>query len=114
MSIDIKGMPPGRPQNAVNKPAEQAANVQKQAAQQSASRPAPAQQDAVSLTSTAQQLSQTSQTAGRQPPAVDQQRVQALKKAIAEGQYRVNPEKLAKAMASLEGALFGDAPTESV
>ena len=69
-------------------------------------------QDAVSLTEQAKQLGQLQQSMS-QSPVVVQQRVQALRKAINDGQYKVDPDKLAKAMATLEQDLFGDVEVES-
>jgi negative regulator of flagellin synthesis FlgM len=72
------------------------------AASQSA---APAKQDSVSLTQSAQQLSNV-QKKGTEAP-VNQEKVDRLKKAIASGDYQVNPEMLAKKIAVLESQILG-------
>ena len=66
---------------------------------------APAKQDSVSLTQSAQQLSNV-QRKGSEAP-VNQEKVDRLKKAIADGDYKVNPEMLAKKIAVLESQILG-------
>jgi negative regulator of flagellin synthesis FlgM len=61
--------------------------------------------DSVSLTQSAQQLVQV-QRKGTEAP-VNQEKIEKLKKAIQNGQYNVNPEALAKKIATLEAELFG-------
>lgn len=73
--------------------------------QVSSEKAAPAKQDSVSLTQSAQQLSNV-QKKGSEAP-VNQEKVDRLKKAISNGEYQVNPELLAKKMASLESQLLG-------
>ncbi len=65
----------------------------------------PARQDSVSLTQSAQQLANV-QKKGTEAP-VNQEKVDRLKKAIANGDYQVNPESLAKKIAVLETQIFG-------
>jgi negative regulator of flagellin synthesis FlgM len=62
-------------------------------------------QDSVSLTSSAQQLSQVQRKSVEAP--VNQEKVGRLKKAIASGEYRINPESLAQKISTLESELFG-------
>lgn len=62
-------------------------------------------QDSVSLTQSAQQLTNV-QKKGSEAP-VNQEKVEKLKKAIADGQYQVNPEQLAKKIAVLESQILG-------
>lgn len=78
--------------------AAQSAN-QQAAAAQSAPR-----QDSVSLTQSAQQLNQVQKKASEAP--VNQEKVDRLKKAIQNGEYKVNPEALADKIAKLEGQIF--------
>lgn len=104
MALDINGLPSQRRPEALAKQAERAA-VSTETAERNTATARP--QDAVSLTDQAQQLNRLQQGM-KQAPAVDQQRVQALRKAINDGQYKVDPEKLAKAMASLESDLFDE------
>ncbi len=72
---------------------------------QSAQSSASAKQDSVSLTQSAQQLANV-QKKGTEAP-VNQEKVERLKKAIAEGEYKVNPEVLAKKIAVLESQILG-------
>ncbi len=74
--------------------------------QQSASlSSASAKQDSVSLTQSAQQLANV-QKKGSEAP-VNQEKVDRLKKAIESGDYRVNPEVLAKKIAVMESQILG-------
>ncbi|MFC4699959.1 flagellar biosynthesis anti-sigma factor FlgM [Glaciecola siphonariae] len=66
---------------------------------------APAKQDSVSLTQSAQQLANVQKKGGEAP--VNQEKVDRLKKAISEGEYRVNPEVLANKIAVLESQILG-------
>ncbi|MEM0911258.1 MAG: flagellar biosynthesis anti-sigma factor FlgM [Pseudomonadota bacterium] len=61
--------------------------------------------DSVSLTQSAQQLSSLQKKASEAP--VNQEKVDKLKKAIAEGEYKVNPESLAKKIAVIESQILG-------
>lgn len=108
MAIDINGLPSPRRADTAAKQAERAASNEASTRTSAQTR----SQDAVSLTEQAKQLGKLQQSMS-QSPVVDQQRVQALRKAISEGQYKVDPDKLAKAMATLEQDLFGDVEVES-
>ncbi|MDT0593779.1 flagellar biosynthesis anti-sigma factor FlgM [Glaciecola petra] len=66
---------------------------------------APVKQDSVSLTQSAQQLANV-QKKGSEAP-VNQEKVDRIKQAIANGEYQVNPETLAKKIAALESQIFG-------
>ncbi|MGB3724244.1 MAG: flagellar biosynthesis anti-sigma factor FlgM [Glaciecola sp.] len=66
---------------------------------------APVKQDSVSLTQSAQQLANV-QKKGSEAP-VNQEKVDRLKKAIAEGEYKVNPDVLAKKMSVMESQILG-------
>ena len=61
--------------------------------------------DSVSLTQSAQQLSQVQKKSSDAP--VNQEKVDKLKKAIQNGEYRVNPEVLAQKISTLEAQIFG-------
>lgn len=104
MAIDINGLPATRRTDTTARQAERSANNHDDNARISTQLRS---QDAVSLTEQAKQLGKLQQSMS-QSPVVDQQRVQALRKAINEGQYKVDPEKLAKAMSTLEQELFGE------
>jgi len=57
--------------------------------------------DSVSLTPQAKQMSELQKKAA-DAPVVDQKKVEQLKSAIASGEYKVDPEKLAASMVNLE------------
>ena len=78
--------------------------AQQQVAAKSAGITTP-RQDSVSLTQSAQQLNQVQKRSAEAP--VDQEKVDKLKKAIENGEYRVNPEALASKIATMESAIFG-------
>lgn len=58
----------------------------------------------VSITSTASLLARLQQSLGGKP-AFDQSRVDAIRKALAEGKYIVNPDKVAHGLTQMEHAL---------
>lgn len=64
----------------------------------------PPKSDSVSLTSQAQQL-QNIQAKMTDIPEVNEQKVQEIKLAIAEGRYKIDPEKLATNIAQFENDL---------
>lgn len=84
-------------------------NIQKQqlVQQQQQAVASPAQrQDTVSLTAQAQQFSKAAEKASGST-GVDQEKVDKIKAAIAEGKYKVNVEQLARRIVQFEGDLFG-------
>lgn len=85
--------------------ASQGSGSSSQAASSAQSAAVPARQDSVSLTQSAQQLSNV-QKKGSEAP-VNQEKVDRLKKAISDGEYKVNPEMLAKKIAVLESQILG-------
>lgn len=100
--------------NNANKPQLDAAKLAQQQTQSgtsanaqatSSAASAPAKQDSVSLTQSAQQLSKV-QSKGSEAP-VNQEKVERLKKAVADGEYRVNPDVLANKIAVLESQILG-------
>ena len=62
--------------------------------------------DSVSLTPQAQQL-KTLQDKAQQSPGFDGDKVAELKKAITEGKYQIDSEKLAKNLADFEFNVYG-------
>ena len=74
-------------------------------AQKAQSKSTAPRQDSVSLTQSAQQLSQVQKKSNDTP--VNQEKVDKLKKAIQNGEYRVNPEVLAQKISTLEAQIFG-------
>jgi negative regulator of flagellin synthesis FlgM len=65
-----------------------------------------ARQDSVSLTPQAKQLSELQKKAS-EGPAVDQKKIDELKKAISSGDYKIDPERLAANIAGFEFGLSG-------
>lgn len=94
--LDASKLAQQQVQNQSGSAAKQAADIQ--AAM-------PAKTDSVSLTASAQQLADV-QKKGAEAP-VNQEKVERLKKAIADGDYKVNPEVLAKKIAVLESQILG-------
>jgi negative regulator of flagellin synthesis FlgM len=82
----------------------QSKNTSAQLVSQQSSAQAAPRQDSVSLTQSAQQLNQVQKKASEAP--VNQEKVDRLKKAIQNGEYKVNPEALADKIAKLEGQIF--------
>lgn len=74
--------------------------------QQAPSLKTPTASDSVSLTPQAQQLKALHEKA-QQAPDFDQKKVDSLKKAIADGNYQVDAEKLAQNITSFEFDLYG-------
>ncbi|MGR5236513.1 flagellar biosynthesis anti-sigma factor FlgM [Vibrio alfacsensis] len=70
------------------------------------SKKAPAQQDAVSLSQQGKAVSKLQQDMAASP-AYDSAKVAAIKEAIANGSYKVDPEKLADNMIKFENELQG-------
>lgn len=62
-------------------------------------------QDSVSLTSSAQQLTQVQKKGSESP--VNEAKVDKLKKAINNGEYKVNAESLATKIMAMEAEIFG-------
>ncbi len=80
----------------------------KQKTTQSASNTEQAKQsraDSVSITPQAKQLSELQKKAS-DAPVVNQKKIEQLQKAIAAGEYKVNPEKLAASIADFEFKLI--------
>ncbi|GLR70806.1 flagellar biosynthesis anti-sigma factor FlgM [Agaribacter marinus] len=95
-----------KPQLEAQKLAQQQAQGQTSTASTTTTNQAAApKQDSVSLTQSAQQLANV-QKKGSEAP-VNQEKVERLKKAISDGEYRVNPEALAKKIAVLEAQILG-------
>ncbi len=63
--------------------------------------------DQVELTGQTQRLRELEASLGTEP-AFDAKRVEALREAIAKGDYQVNPERVAKSLVDVETQLFKD------
>ncbi|MBB1351060.1 MULTISPECIES: flagellar biosynthesis anti-sigma factor FlgM [unclassified Pseudoalteromonas] len=94
--------------NALTNAKQQQVDLKKDNANtQAAQDPSPkAASDSVSLTPQAQQL-KTLQDKAQQSPGFDSDKVAELKKAITEGKYQVDSEKLAKNLADFEFNVYG-------
>ncbi len=75
-------------------------NATQQASQQGAQR-----QDSVSITPQAKQFTKLQEKANA-ASGIDQEKVDKIKQAIAEGKYKVNVEQLARRIMQFEGDLF--------
>ncbi|RZM80117.1 flagellar biosynthesis anti-sigma factor FlgM [Pseudoalteromonas rubra] len=98
-----------QPNNVATNAKQQRAELQRNEASNTTAKPqaqAKAAADSVSLTPQAQQLKGLQEKA-QQAPSFDNKKVDELKKAIAEGKYQVDSEKLAKNIAAFEFDLFG-------
>jgi len=62
-------------------------------------------QDSVSITPQAKQLSELQKQAN-DAPAINQKKIEQLQKAIAAGEYKIDPEKLAASIANFEFKLL--------
>jgi len=100
MALNINNLNSG---NQVKQKVEQQTQQVKQSVvQQSSTEQAKAmRQDSVSLTPQAKQMSEL-QKKTAEAPLVDQKKVEQLKKAIESGDYKIDPEKLAKNIANFE------------
>lgn len=86
--------------NQVKINSEQHTQVKQQVAADSANTKT-AHQDSVSLTPQAQKMTELQKKAS-DAPVVDQKKIEQLKMAIASGDYKINPEKLAANIANFE------------
>lgn len=103
MAININNL-----QNATQVKADKAdQTVQRQqtAVQQNATSQASQKQDSVSITPQAQQFSKLQEKAANSS-GIDQEKVDKIKQAIADGKYKINVEQLAKRIMQFEGDLF--------
>ena len=100
MAIDIKHVNPHANTRIGTGTSAKSAEAQTPAA------PAPTTQkgDSVSITAQAQQI-QNVQTKMADLPEIDQKKVDEIKAAIAEGRYKIDPEKLATNIATFENEL---------
>lgn len=92
--------------NQVKQKVDQQAQVKQQATQQSvqSEQAKMASRDSVSITPQAKQLGELQKKA-QDAPVVNQKKVEQLKQAISNGEYKIDPEKLAKSIANFEFSL---------
>jgi negative regulator of flagellin synthesis FlgM len=89
----------GQNASPINKKLDQ--QVKQSNTQQAASPGKPVRADSVSITPQAKQLGEMQKKA-QDAPVIDQKKIDKLKKAISEGEYKVNPDKLAANIAKFE------------
>ncbi len=85
---------------------QQAADTANKQAQTNPVNTAKTAADSVSLTAQAKQLKNLSEKA-EQAPGFDEKKVNELKKAIANGEYKIDAEKLAENISNMEFGFFG-------
>ena len=100
MSLNING---ANKNAALNQLQNQAKDVKQNASQAAshAGKTAQPKADSLSLTPQAQQLSELQKKAN-DAPVIDQKKIEKLQKAIASGDYKIDPEKLAASIAKFE------------
>jgi negative regulator of flagellin synthesis FlgM len=100
MAINISNLGNNNP---IKQKTEQQTQVKQQAAQATVNveQSKSARQDSVSITPQAKQMTELQKKAG-DGPMIDQKKIEQLKKAIASGEYKINPEKLAASIAGFE------------
>jgi negative regulator of flagellin synthesis FlgM len=103
MAIDINNVPPSSTQVSELSSQRGGNPTQTEKAPEKHSAP-PQAADQVSLTPAAQQLRHLEKQIADQP-VVDTQKVNAVKEALANGSYEINPSRVAEKMMSLERAL---------
>lgn len=101
---DIKGLPPARVQNNGDGGRVKAQHGEQPAAARRED--TASSNDIVNLTDTAQRLRALEKSVASLP-VVDSQRVDAVKKALADGTYQVKPERVADKLVGFENALSG-------
>jgi negative regulator of flagellin synthesis FlgM len=104
MAININNLP--NTSQVKNDKVEQNVQRQQTAVQQNASQSAAQKQDSVSITPQAQQFSKLTEKASSST-GIDQEKVDKIKQAIAEGKYKINVEQLARRIVQFESELFG-------
>ena len=112
MSVNFNNLPGGQPggnQQVGADKAEQRTQVRQQSTQQAQvqqqTTTGAAAKDSVSLTPQAQQFNKLQQKASNSS-GVDQDKVDDIKKAISEGKYEVNVQRLAQKLDNYESDLF--------
>lgn len=102
MSIEFNGINPSNQAALRGKRSEERPAQQANAADANAEAKAPADSTKVSLSTAAQTIQQVEADLKKSGLEVDSQRVEALRTAILDGSYKVDPEKVAQKMLDLE------------
>lgn len=108
MAMDINKLSAGHASQLASSESKKADStnqqVRSQQQAQQLQQQTPVAKDSVSLTQQAQTLGQMQKTLSS-TPSFNQERVASIKKAIADGEYKVNPEKLAQKLQEFESEL---------
>jgi negative regulator of flagellin synthesis FlgM len=108
MSVDFNGIGPGQVNN--QRPSADKASgsdAPKQAGQEQARTQATnARGENVNLSSQAKDLKQLEQKLG-EFPEMDDDRIEQIRNALADGSYRIDAEKLAQKMLEMDKSIFG-------
>jgi negative regulator of flagellin synthesis FlgM len=106
MSNEINGLPPSLAAKLHEAGRQKTAGVREEPPSRPAGRGGPNTPagDSVSLTETAARL-QVLENRLKDDPGVDSKRVEALRQAIADGSYRVDPQRVADRLLAFEQAL---------
>ena len=103
MAIEITGLPTSHVQDSSG--GSQAKTLQNDVSQQQTTNTSSATTDTVTLTASAAKLHELEQNLSKLP-VVDQDRVASLRKAIANGEYNIDPNRTAEKFVQLETVLF--------
>jgi negative regulator of flagellin synthesis FlgM len=104
MTVDFNGIGPGQV-NSQNTRADKPQGTQTQPAAAEQSREQSVRGENVSLSSQAKNLKQLEQTLDSYPE-VDDNRIEQIKAALADGSYKVDAEKLAQKMLDMDNSIF--------
>ena len=105
MSIEINGIPSVHSKEAVDGSQSRPGRERPEVAEHGQARRKPT--DSVSLTDTPARMRELESALSGLPP-VDSQRVQEIRKALADGSYRPDPQRVADKLLSIENLLSGN------
>lgn len=103
MAIEITGLPTSQVHDSSG--GNQTKALQNEVSQQQTAKSGSATTDTVTLTASAAKLHELEQNLSKLP-VVDQDRVASLRKAIANGEYNIDPTRTAEKFVQLETVLF--------
>lgn len=101
MAININNLNTNQVQQKQQTQAKQELTQATNQAQNNKTQVKSASQDSVSITPQAKQLNELQKKAS-EGPSISQQKIDELKKAINDGDYKIDPEKLAASIANFE------------
>ena len=108
MSVDFNGIGPGQvntQKTTADKPSG-AQNTQPAAGEQAKAQAQSARGENVNLSSQAKDLKQLEQKLGDYPE-MDDERIEQIRTALAEGSYKIDADKLAQKMLEMDESIFG-------